>query len=111
MIHVVAYTTKHHIIARPLESISSPTKYNTELETKPAKDINEITADYKNPQGLVKSNYFKPLESTYVANRPLEPLVCVFISNFRCCTWSVVPSDFFLGEKFSHSRISPLVGT
>ena len=68
-------TKEHFLIPRPPRSVASPTRFNKDLETTPAKDINQITADYKNPQGIVKSNYFKPLESTYVANRPLEPMV------------------------------------
>ena len=63
-----------NLILRPPKSILKPTKFNEDLETTPAKGINEITADYQNPQGIVKANNFKPLESSYVANRPLEPL-------------------------------------
>ena len=44
----------------------TPTKFNQDLETTPAKGINEITSDYQNPQGIVKANNFKPLESSYV---------------------------------------------
>ena len=66
---------KPFLIPRPPNSILSPTKLDKEVQTKPAKDINEITADYKNPQGIIKQHNVKPVESTYVANRPLEPLV------------------------------------
>ena len=65
---------KPFLIPRPPKSILSPTKLDKEVQTKPAKDINEITADYKNPQGIIKQQNVKPVESTYVANRPLEPL-------------------------------------
>ena len=62
------------LIPIPKNAITSPTKHLKELDTRPAKNINEITADYENPQGLVKQNYVKPIESTYVCNRPLQPL-------------------------------------
>ena len=62
------------LISRPPQSLSSPSKYNSDLETKPTKGINQITADYKNPQNIIKSSYVKPLESSYIANRPLEPM-------------------------------------
>ena len=64
------------LLYRPPQSLLYPSKYNSDLETKPAKGINEITAEYNNPQGIIKSSYVKPLESSYIANRPLEPMVC-----------------------------------
>ena len=63
---------KEHLIQIPEGSITSPTKFSKDLDTRPTKSTNEMTADYENPQGIVKQNYVKPLESTYECNRPIE---------------------------------------
>ena len=32
----------------------------------------EVTENYKNPQGLIKEQNFKPLETSYITNRPIQ---------------------------------------
>ena len=72
-----------NLIPIPKQSITSPTKLIKELDTTPAKSINDITADYANPQGLIKQHNVKPIESTYDCNRPIENPLDRVADHFR----------------------------
>ena len=47
------------------------TRLDQNVLTHKAKNF-EVADNYKNPQGLIKYHKFKPLESSYKANRPIE---------------------------------------